>query len=223
MAATDLSAIEVTTGDAPDAAVIWLHGLGADGYDFQPIVPQLRLDAPLSIRFVFPHAPARPVTLNGGMVMPAWFDFYSLDLNGPEDERGIRRTAQAIERLLERELERRVRSERIVLAGFSQGGAIALHTGLRWRRTLAGIIALSTFLPLREGLLEERSASNSRTPIFMAHGRYDQTILPLYGERSQRALQEAGYPVDWHEYPMAHGVCAEEISDIRSWLMARLG
>jgi len=213
-----LNAIELTTGDAPQLAVIWLHGLGADGHDFEPIVPELRLSLP--VRFVFPHAPVRPVTINGGMAMRAWYDILGFDPHAKEDAAGIRASATAVGQLIEREIERGIPSERIVLAGFSQGGAIALHAALREPRPLAGVLALSTYLPLATSLASERSPANAGVPIFMAHGTSD-SVLPLsLGESSRRALEVLGYAVDWHSYPMAHSVCLEEVGAIGAWLAA---
>lgn len=213
-----LDSIEIETGHAPSLAVIWLHGLGADGHDFEPIVPELRLGVPT--RFVFPHAPVRPVTINGGMAMRAWYDILGFDRRAREDAAGINASAAAVTELIDRELERGVPSDRIVLAGFSQGGAIALHTALREKRPLAGVLALSTYLPLAAALAGERSAENSRVPLFMAHGTAD-TVLPLSLAESSRAVLEGlGYAVDWHAYPMAHSVCVDEIRAISAWLAA---
>jgi phospholipase/carboxylesterase len=213
-----LDAIEITTGEPPELAVIWLHGLGADGHDFEPIVPELGLRIP--VRFVFPHAPVRPVTINGGMAMRAWYDILGFDRRAAEDAAGIRASAAAVTELIDRELARGLSSERIVLAGFSQGGAIALQTALREARPLAGVLALSTYLPLAGTLAAERSAANSRLPIFMAHGT-DDTVLPLtLAESSRRTLEALGYHVEWHAYPMPHTVCLEEISAIGAWLAA---
>ena len=213
-----LDSIEITTGDAPRLAVLWLHGLGADGHDFEPIVPELGLRFP--VRFVFPHAPVRPVTINGGMQMRAWYDILGFDRRAKEDAAGIRASAAAIAELIDREIERGMSSDRIVLAGFSQGGAIALHTALRETRPLAGVLALSTYLPLAATVASERSAANAGLPIFIAHGT-DDPVLPLeLGETSRRALEALGYAVDWHAYPMAHSVCMEEVSAIGAWLAA---
>jgi phospholipase/carboxylesterase len=213
-----LDAIEITTGEPPDLAVIWLHGLGADGHDFEPIVPELGLRIP--VRFIFPHAPVRPVTINGGMAMRAWYDILGFDRQAREDADGIRASAAAVTALIDRELARGLRSDRIVLAGFSQGGAIALQTALREPRPLAGVLALSTYLPLAATLAAERSAANARLPIFMAHGTAD-TVLPLaLAESSRRTLGALGYEVEWHAYPMAHSVCLEEVSAIGAWLAA---
>jgi phospholipase/carboxylesterase len=213
-----LESSEITTGEAPELAVLWLHGLGADGHDFEPIVPELGLRFP--VRFVFPHAPVRPVTINGGLPMRAWYDILGFERGAEEDAAGIRASAAAVAALVDREVERGMPSQRIVLAGFSQGGAIALHTALREPRPLAGVLALSTYLPLAATLAAERSAANARVPIFMAHGTADP-ILPLaLGESSRRALEVQGYAVEWHVYPMAHSVCLEEVSAIGAWLAA---
>ena len=198
--------------------MIWLHGLGADGHDFEPIVPELGLRFP--VRFVFPHAPVRAVTINGGMAMRAWYDIFSFDRHAEEDAAGIRASAAAVTELVDREIARGVASERIVLAGFSQGGAIALHAGLREPRPLAGVLALSTYLPLATTLASERSAANARIPIFMAHGTDDPVLPFAMAEASRRALESLGYAVDWHAYPMAHSVCLEEIGAIGAWLAA---
>lgn len=213
-----MDALEIITGDAPDGAVIWLHGLGADGHDFAPIVPELGLSSSAKIRFIFPHAPMLPVTINGGYVMPAWYDVKSLDLSQKEDTAGIRNSQQQLETLIRRELERGIPSTRIVLAGFSQGGAIALHTGLRYAAPLAGVLALSTYLPLPRMLMAEASPANTALPVFMAHGTADSVIPLTHGAASRDLLRQEGYTVEWHEYPMTHSVCAEEISDIGTWL-----
>lgn len=213
-----LATIEVETGARPDAAVIWMHGLGADGHDFEPVVPELRLPPGLRVRFVFPHAPIRPVTINAGMRMRAWYDIFQLG-GGAEDEAGIRASQAEVEKLIERETQRGVRPGRIVLAGFSQGGAMALHTGLRHPEPLAGIIALSTWLPLAAQLPAERSAANVRTPIFMAHGTEDPMVPLALAQASRAALERLGYAVEWHQYPMPHSVCGEEIADIAAFLV----
>ena len=211
-----LDSLEITTGDSPELSLLWLHGLGADGHDFEPIVPELGLTFP--VRFVFPHAPVRAVTINGGMAMRAWYDILGFDRRAKEDAVGIRASAAAVAELIDREIERGMASERIVLAGFSQGGAIALHTALREPRPLAGVLALSTYLPLAASLASERSAAHSGVPIFMAHGTGD-TVLPLsLAETSRAALLALGYAVEWHAYPMAHSVSMEEISAIGAWL-----
>ena len=214
-------AIEIETAPSPDSAVIWLHGLGADGYDFEPIVPELRLPPQLRVRFVFPHAPVRPVTLNMGMPMRAWYDILQLG-GGREDDAGIRASQALVEGLLARELARGVPVRRIVLAGFSQGGAIALQTGLRYAERLGGIMALSTYLPLAGSLQAERSPANRDLPIFMAHGTLDPMIAIARARESRSALQALGYAVEWREYAMPHSVCAEEIADIAAWLLRTL-
>ena len=204
------------------ASVIWLHGLGADGNDFLPIVPELRLDDALGVRFIFPHAPVRPVTLNNGMAMRAWYDIIGLDRNGPEDSDGIAASAREVEALIAAEIEAGVPAERIIVAGFSQGGAIALHTGLRHAETLAGIMGLSTYLPLRATLADEASDANRNTSIFLAHGSQDPMVPIQLGEMSRTLLEDQGYAVRWHSYPMAHQVCLEEIRAIGEWLAQRL-
>ena len=211
-----LDAVEVSTGEAPEFSVIWLHGLGADGHDFEPIVPALTLPVPM--RFIFPHAPVRPVTINQGMTMRAWYDILALDRFRVEDEAGIRASEADVTALIEAELARGVVARHIFLAGFSQGGAIALHTGLRYAQTLGGIMVLSAYLPLRSSLEAERAAANADTSIFMAHGSNDAVIPEALAVDSTRALEAHGYPVEWHSYPMEHMVCAEEIGDISRWI-----
>jgi len=210
--------VELETGRAPDAAVIRLHGLGADGHDFEPVVPELRLPPALRVRFVFPHAPVRPVTLNMGMPMRAWYDIVQLG-GGREDAAGIRASQSTVEALIERERGRGVGPRRIVLAGFSQGGAIALQTGLRHADRLAGVLALSTYLPIAQTLAQERAPANADVPIFMAHGRFDEVIPMARAQQSRTALGALGYEVEWHEYAMPHSVCGEEIADIAGWLL----
>ena len=213
-----LATIELETGAKPTASVIWLHGLGADGHDFEPIVPELDLPDALAVRFVFPHAPMQAVTINGGAVMRAWYDVYALEGARREDADGVRASQTKVEELIAREKARGVGAARIVLAGFSQGGAIALKTGLRHGERLAGIMALSTYVPVASTLAAEASAANRAAPIFMAHG-VDDPLIPI--ERaiaSRRQLEAAGYAVEWHEYPMAHAVCVEEIADVSAWL-----
>ncbi len=217
-----LQTIELETGPRPAASVIWLHGLGADGHDFEPIVPELDLSPTPAVRFVFPHAPTMPVTLNGGMMMRAWYDVYGLDGARREDEAGIRASQARVEALLAREAARGVSATRIVLAGFSQGGAVALQTGLRYAVRLGGLLALSTYLPLAPTLPAEASPANRDVPIFMAHGSHDPVIPLDRATRARDRLIELGYAVEWHEYPMPHSVCVEEIADISAWLRARL-
>jgi phospholipase/carboxylesterase len=216
MSAAEVVEIETGSGEV-QGSVIWLHGLGADGHDFEPIVPELRLPAELRLRFVFPHAPVQPVTLNGGMAMRAWFDILTLDRDGPEDEAGIRASAATLEQLIAREQERGVAANKIVIAGFSQGGAIALHAGLRAKQQLGGVMALSTYLPIKSAFADEIVSSS--LPIFMAHGSLDPLLPMMLGRESRDLLIANGFKVEWHDYPMAHSVCAEEIDDIRSWLL----
>ncbi len=213
-----LETIEIETGAKPGAAVIWLHGLGADGRDFEPIVPELGLPASKPVRFIFPNAPQRPVTINGGMRMPAWYDILQLG-GGPEDEAGIRESQAQIRSLIERQKTLGVPARRIVLAGFSQGGAIVLQTGLRYPERLAGVMALSTYLPLAGKLAAERHAINNDLPILMAHGYYDPMIPMARAQQSRDALKALGYAVEWREYPMPHSVCPEEIADIAAFLL----
>jgi len=207
---------------AANAAVIWLHGLGADGYDFVPIVPRLVLPPPLSVRFVFPHAPPRPVTLNGGMRMRAWYDLIGLGRTDVQDETGIRASALLLDGLIDAQVAAGVPRARLVLAGFSQGGAVALHTGLRHGEALAGIMALSTYLPLSTKAEQELTAAGRATPVLMCHGRHDPVLVFELGTHSRDLLRGQGVSVEWHEYPMAHEVCAAEIDDIAGWLRSRL-
>ena len=217
-----LPAYELETAAHPRYSVIWLHGLGADGNDFAPIVPALVDPTWPPLRFVFPHAPVRPVTINNGLSMRAWYDIAAFDLNARQDEAGMRASIGEVETLIARERSRGVPSEHIVLAGFSQGGAIALAAGLRHPEKLAGIIALSTYLPLHAALADERSMSNAATPIFWGHGTLDPVVILQRGTDSRDLLQSLGYTVDWHTYLMAHAVCPEEIGDLRHWLGQRL-
>ena len=210
-----MDAIELETGRNPDAAVIWLHGLGADGHDFEPILPELALARP--VRFIFPHAPVRPVTINAGMRMRAWYDIFQLG-GGAEDEAGVRASQRLVEALIAREESRGIAPAKIVLAGFSQGGAVALQTALRHPERLAGILALSTYLPLAGTLGEEASAANARIPIFMAHGSFDEIIPIDRAQASRKRLEALGYAVQWHEYPMPHSLCAPEITEIAAFL-----
>lgn len=213
-----LETVEITTGDAPAAAVIWMHGLGADGNDFVPIVRELDLSGCPSIRFVFPHAETMPVTINNGYVMRAWYDILGMDLVRREDEAGLRKSQVQIEQLIAREIERGIPASRIVLAGFSQGCAMTLQTGLRYPQKLAGLVCLSGYLPLSTLIKDERSEANLHTPIFMAHGRGDPVVQIGRAEASRELLKELGHPVEWHEYLMPHSVCEEEIDDIGAWL-----
>jgi phospholipase/carboxylesterase len=217
-----LPCIEKTTGPNPRHAVIWLHGLGADGNDFLPIVPELVDPKWPPLRFVFPHAPVRPITINGGMAMRAWYDISGQEIAQRQDETGIRSSIVLLEELIEREIARGVAAENIFLAGFSQGGAIVLAGGIRHAQRLGGIVALSTYLPMAEKTDAEASAANRAAPIFMAHGMLDPTISHALGEMSRDYLVQRGYAVAWHAYPMAHQVCMEEIADLRQWLGLRL-
>jgi phospholipase/carboxylesterase len=213
-----LETIEVETAATPNAAVIWLHGLGADGHDFEPIVPEIVRRGERAWRFVFPNAPIRPVTINGGMSMRAWYDLKGLDRKAAEDVAGFRDTDVQIRQLIAKQGERGIPTHRIVLAGFSQGGAVSLYTAARFQETLAGVMALSAYLPRESSFRAERAAANDATPIFMAHGQGD-TVLPMgLGVQSRDFLKAAGYAVEWHDYPMAHAVCAAEVADIREFL-----
>lgn len=218
MTAELLATIELETAPNPVASVIWLHGLGADGNDFASIVPELGLPETLPTRFVFPHAPIRSVTINNGMRMRAWYDITGADLYSRADLVGVRQSQAQLEALIEREGARGMRSERVVVAGFSQGGAIALYAGLRYAERLAGIMALSTYLIAPDRLAAEASAANRAVPIFMGHGTADPVVRWQWGEASRSALEAAGYPVEWHSYPMEHSVCLEEIRAIGAWL-----
>ena len=217
-----LPCIELETAPNPSAAVIWLHGLGADGNDFVPIIPELRLEGCPGIRFVFPSAPSMPVTVNGGYVMPAWYDIVGRNLMDQEDATGIHRSATSIVKLIEREASRGIAHDNIVLAGFSQGCAMALHIGLRFPHKLAGIIALSGYLPLAMSLNTEKHSANQNTPIFMGHGMYDAVVVPERAEASYVALEKMGYQVNWNEYPMEHSVNREELMDISRFLQSVL-
>ena len=211
-----LPTVEVETGEQPETSILWLHGLGADGHDFEPIVPELGL--PFPVRYIFPHAPARRVTLNNGMTMRAWYDIFSFERDGPVDAAGMRESQRSIEALLKREQQRGVSADRIVLAGFSQGGAIALQTGLAYPQKLAGIMGLSCYLPLQDGFEKTCSQENRTTPVFLAHGSMDPVLPQALGENARDFLVQQGYQVEWHSYLVAHGVCPPEIKDIGSWL-----
>jgi len=213
-----LSCVEIEPDTPARRSVIWLHGLGADGHDFEPIVPYLGLDPALAVRFVFPHAPRIPVTLNLGMVMPAWYDIRTPDLRKEPDLPGLHRSAEAVRRLLEREEARGVPPGRVVLAGFSQGGAVALHLGLRYAKPLAGILALSTYLVEEESLDAEAAGANRATPVFQAHGTFDPMVPLERGRAAHDRLAAMGYDASWRTYPMEHQVNAEEIEDVGRWL-----
>ena len=223
MNSSPLESIQIETAPDPAASVIWLHGLGADGNDFVPIVRELDLDGCPAIRFVFPHAPTMPVTINNGYVMRAWYDILGADLAQREDEAGLRKSQALVEQLIEREKSRGIAPDRIVLAGFSQGCAMTLQTGLRHPQKLAGLLCLSGYLPLHQSVPAERHAANHETPIFLAHGRDDPVVPIDRAEKSRDMLQALGYRIEWHEYRMPHSVCAEEIEDIGAWLKRVLG
>ncbi len=217
-----LDSIIIETQKQPDAAVIWLHGLGADGSDFEPIVEQLQLPSHYAIRFIFPHAPVRPITINQGYQMPGWYDISSLSIVEQEDETGIKESSAILKELCEEQEASGIDASRIVVAGFSQGGAIALHCGCRYPRPLAGIMALSTYLPLPESTADEISETANEIPIFMAHGRQDEVVAYEYGKQSMAQLESEEMEVHWHEYDMGHSVCLEEIQHIRQWLTETL-
>ena len=214
-----LETIEIETAAKPNSTVIWLHGLGADGHDFEPIVPEIVRRGERAWRFVFPNAPVRPVTINGGMTMRAWYDLKGLDRKAAEDAAGFRDTDAQIRQLIAREGERGIPMNRIVLAGFSQGGAVSLYTVPRLPEKLAGVMALSCYLPRESSFSDERAPANDATPIFMAHGQWDNVLAMSLGVLSRDFLRAQGYAVEWHEYPMAHAVCAAEIADIREFLL----
>ena len=215
-------AVIIETGATPTHTIIWLHGLGADGHDFESIVPEITLPKDVVVRFIFPHAPVQPITLNGGMAMRAWYDILGLDRTSEQDAQGIRQSERLIQQFIAEQIEQGIASERIFIAGFSQGGAMALHTGLRYGKSLAGIIALSTYLPLADAVADERHAANRHTPIFIAHGEFDP-VLPLeFAQVSRDVLVSLGHAIDWHTYPMAHSVCPEEIAQLSQWLGSRL-
>ena len=213
-----LECVEIVTGPNPTHSVVWLHGLGADGNDFAPIVPELRLPASKAIRFVFPHAPVQPVTINGGMAMRSWYDILVPNLVRVEDEKGIRQSEQAVDALIQREVARGIPTENIVLAGFSQGCAMTLHTGLRAPYKLAGLMGLSGYLPLIDMADQDRHSANTNTPIFMAHGSFDPVVALERAQASHQKLSSLGYQVQWHTYPMQHSVCPDEIRDMSEFL-----
>lgn len=219
---SDTGVVVAPAEGEPDAAIIWMHGLGADGYDFVPMVPELALPRSARVRFVFPHADVRPVTVNAGYAMRAWYDIRELTPEGRDDEAGLSASRQRIEACIAAEHAAGIASSRIVLAGFSQGGAMALHVGLRHAQPLAGIIALSCYLPLRDRLGSEIAAANRATPILMCHGREDVVVLPAFGEQSCAALRAAGLQVEWRLYSMEHSLSRPEIFDISAWLRYHL-
>jgi len=213
-----IETVTVETGPKPTFSILWMHGLGADGHDFEPLVPELLSPGMPALRFVFPHAPVRPVTLNNGYQMRAWYDIIGIDRRSAEDFNGMAASARDMGELISLENERGVASSRIVIAGFSQGGAMALHIATRHPEKLAGVIALSCYLPLARELEGKRHAANLATPIFMAHGLYDPVVQYALGEESRQLLDTARYQVEWHGYPMPHSLCAEEVADLRTWL-----
>jgi phospholipase/carboxylesterase len=213
-----LDGVEIETGPQPHASVIWMHGLGADGHDFEAVVPELVRPHERALRFVLPHAPIRPVTINGGMAMRAWYDIASFQRHIAQDEKGIRASTEAISALVKRENERGVPAERIVLAGFSQGGSMAVFAGTRYPERLAGIIGLSCYMLLDATFASERTAQNQSTPIFLAHGTRDPVVDVSLGEETRVMLQETGYAVTWQRYPIPHSVSPEELSHIAAWL-----
>jgi phospholipase/carboxylesterase len=217
-----LETVEVETGPEPDAAIVWLHGLGADGHDFEPLVPELSWTGRPAIRYVFPHAPMRPVTINGGMPMRAWYDIVSLTSGRDHDQRGIADSVNQAARLVRRERQRGIDAARIVVAGFSQGGAIALQLALRYPEKLAGLIALSTYLLLDRRLVAETHEANRNIPAFVGHGNQDPMVPFQLGERVAERLRGIGCPVEWHSYAMSHAVCPEEVADLSNWLRGRL-
>ena len=219
---TILETIQIEPKGRADAAVILMHGLGADGHDFESLASELRLPSAHVIRWIFPHAPVRPVTINGGYRMRAWYDIVSFDPRTPEDGDGIRESAEAIGALVDAERDRGIAADRIILAGFSQGGAIALYTALRSAERLGGLVGMSCYLPLASALEAEASPANASVPIFLAHGGYDPVVPFMLGEKTRDSLLSLGYDVDWHTYPMQHSVCAEEVADLRAWLLKAL-
>ena len=221
MSQDNFDTIEMEINGEPEAVIIWLHGLGADGNDFVPVVKQLDITRNKGVRFVFPHAPYRSVTINGGMTMRAWYDVMTLDRNGIQDEIGIQKSSTFLEELIQREYDRGIAYNKIIIAGFSQGGAIALYTGLRYPKKLGGLIALSTWIPLEEKIKNELGKDNSQPlnlPIFLAHGEYDQVIPFEFGEISKKLIEKVGFKVNWNSYPIEHSVSQQEISDIGLWL-----
>lgn len=221
MPTTLLPYLELTTGEKPKGTVIWMHGLGADCWDFVPLVKELYLPEELPLRFIFPQAPTRAITINGGHRMPGWYDISLADLDRKPDEAGVRESQASINALIDREITRGVTSDSIILAGFSQGGAIALQCGLRYGQRLGGVLALSTYLTLGESLGAEKTIANANVPILMAHGTQDPVVPLTLARTSKATLASHGYQVEWREYPMQHAVCGEEIEDISAWLQAR--
>lgn len=218
-----LEYLEVTTSDNPSYSVIWLHGLGADGHDFEPIVPYLGLPAATAVRFIFPHALMRPITINGGAVMRAWYDIIEISTSKGQDEAGISHSARKVRELIDFEISRGIEASKIILAGFSQGGAMALHVGLRYPHRLAGIMALSAYLMFPDRLQSESSTANAQTPVFIAHGTQDPVVPYSLGQAAHTMLQAGQRPVEWHSYPIPHSVSQPEIADIGRWMQGCLG
>ncbi|MDH3607923.1 MAG: alpha/beta hydrolase [Gammaproteobacteria bacterium] len=214
-----LATIQIETQNDPDCAVIWLHGLGANGYDFEPIVAELNLPASVKAKFIFPHAPVQAVSLNNGMQMPAWYDIYGLEKDSKEDTAGIKKISEEINALVQQVIDDGIAANKIVLAGFSQGGALTLYTGLSYKQRLGGLLALSCYLPMRDQLENFAKDTQRDLPIFMAHGTYDDVVAHAFANLAQKLLETQGFKVDWHNYPCAHTVCAEEIQDIRNFLI----
>lgn len=214
----NLEYIEVSTSNTPNSSIIWLHGLGADGHDFESIVDELRLPEKFQIKFIFPHAPIQPVTINGGFPMRAWFDIISLDRNATQDVAGIRQAQQSIEALIRQTINAGIPSDKIIIGGFSQGGALALHLAIRHEQKLAGAIGLSTYLPIADSAPAEKHQNNANLPIFLAHGTQDNIVPLQFGEVSHQVLDQLGYPVTWKTYPIGHTVCAEEIQNVSHWI-----
>jgi phospholipase/carboxylesterase len=212
--------ITLDTGDSPQHSIIWLHGLGADGADFVPVAKEMEL--PVAVRYIFPHAPMQPVTINGGYVMRAWYDIVANNIDAQQDTAGIRRSQAAVEKLILQEKQRGIAAKNVYLAGFSQGGAVVLHTGLRHAEKLGGILALSSYLPLAGFLADEANPAAQGTPIFMAHGINDPVVPFVLGKKSAERLSGLGYELEWHEYAMPHALCMEEVRDIETWLTRRL-
>lgn len=217
-----LETVTINPSFSPEACVIWLHGLGADGYNFSGIVPQLNLSPEKKVRFIFPHAPLRPVTLNGGYVMRAWFDLYGLNAGFKVDEKGIKAMQETINDLIQSQIDEGILANKILLAGFSQGGAMALYTGLHFSQRLGGILGLSTFLPDVATSQNDRSSANQNTPIMIAHGTQDGVVPMEWGKKTYQKLKDLHYPVSWHEYSMAHEVCWQEINDISQWIQKNI-
>lgn len=219
-----LDCIEITTAEQCEYTVIWLHGLGASGHDFEPIVPELQLLQRPGVRFLFPHAPVRPITVNGGAAMRGWYDINSLDFGSREqDIKGIQESAQQVASLIDNEINKGIAASNIILAGFSQGGAIALYAGLTGEHTLGGILALSTYLPIQEHTLAALKQESSSTPIFMAHGLQDDVIHIQHAEQSRQLLEQHQLPLEWHTYSIPHSISADEVSDISNWMKLQFG